>query len=435
MEGNNLPPGSMMQRAPYGSLDLHGNPMQTHAPNSGKQIFSNSQMPGTFTMTMNRATEADDFPGFQFKEHGKSDKHHHHHSHHSKNCMSDDEEHDMTEDATDTPSGKGKKGSAWHRMKWTDSMVKLLITAVSYTGDDHAADLGGGRRNFTMMQKKGKWKAISKVMGERDCHVSPQQCEDKFNDLNKRYKRLTDILGRGTACDVVANPALLDSINHLSDKMKDDAKKILSSKHLFYEEMCSYHNNNRLNLPEDHALQHSLLLALRCKEEQDPRRDASGDADGADESADSDYEENDEEQHPMHTNMREPSMHKRARHGDAALVTSSSHEGSERSDPHGITVDINKAFPDGTNWALLQQDLASQILEIQKRLLQIEEKDLELKKQRLKWERFRKKKDREIERMALENEHMMIENKRLELELRHKELELELKLKGQMNHA
>ncbi|KAL6658388.1 hypothetical protein ACP70R_003974 [Stipagrostis hirtigluma subsp. patula] len=437
MEGNGLTHGDTMQGAPYGSLDLHGSSVQMHAPNSGKQVLSNSQMPGNFTMSMNRVViEPDDFPGFQFKEHGKTDNHHHHHhhSHQSKNSMSDDEEHDVTEDATGTPSGKGKKGSAWHRMKWTDSMVKLLITAVSYTGEDPGADLGGGRRNFTVMQKKGKWKAISKVMGERGCHVSPQQCEDKFNDLNKRYKRLTDILGRGTACNVVANPTLLDSMN-LSDKMKDDAKKILSSKHLFYEEMCSYHNNNRVNLPEDPALQHSLQLALRCKEEHDPRRDASGDADEDDQSVDSDYEENDEEHHPVHTNMREPSMHKRMRHGDATFVTSSSHEGSGRSDPHGITVDINKVFPDGTNLGMLQKDLASQALEIQKCRLQIEAKELELTKQRLKWEQFKKKKDRELERMTLENEHMMIENKRLELELRHKELELELKLKGQGNNV
>lgn len=410
MEGNNLPSGNMMQGVPYGSLELHDNSIQNQAPSSGERIFSNSQMPGDFTMSMNRATEPDDFPGFQFKENGKSD----------------DEEHDMPEDATDTPNGKGKKGPAWHRMKWTDPMVKLLITAVSYTGDDHGADLGGGRRNFTIMQKKGKWKAISKVMVDRECNVSPQQCEDKFNDLNKRYKRLIDILGRGAACKVVANTALLDGMDYISDKMKDDARKILNSKHLFFEEMCSYHNNNRESLPEDHALQQSLLLALRCKQEHDPRRDASGDAEEDDQSADSDYGENYEEQLPMHTNMSEPSMHKRARRGDMPLVTSNSHEDSQRSDPHGITVDINNAFPDGTN-------LASQVLEVQKRLMQIEERNLEIAERHLKWEQFRKKKDREIETMALKNKHKMIENKRLELELRYKELEL--KLKGHVNPA
>jgi hypothetical protein len=287
------------------------------------------------------------------------------------------------------------------------------------------------------MQKKGKWKARSKVMGERGCSVSPQQCEDKFNDLNKRYKRLTDILGRGTACTIVDNPALLDRMNNLSDKMKEDARKILNSKHLFYEEMCSYHNNNRVSLPEDLALQHSLQVALRCKEEHDPRRDASGDAEEDEQSADSDYEEHDEEHHTVHTNTRGTSMKKRmchaVDHGDVGFTTPSSNDNSGRFDPHSITLDINKVCPDGTNLSSGLKDLASQAVELQKRRLQIEVQELELTKQRLKWERFRKKKDREIERMALENQQMMLETKRLELQLRHKELEL--KLKGNENHA
>ncbi|CAN6362352.1 unnamed protein product [Urochloa humidicola] len=416
----------MMQGDPFGTSDLHGNSMQSHAPNSEKQISNNSRMLG--------AKEPNEFPGFQFMEHGENDKHHHHHSPHSKNGISDDEEHDTTQYAIDTPSGKGKKSCAWHRMKWTDSMVKLLITAVSYTGDDHGADIGRGKRNFTLMQKKGKWKAISKVMGERDFNVSPQQCEDKFNDLNKRYKRLIDILGKGTDCNVVETSSLLDSMNHLSDKMKDDARKIINSKHLFFEEMCSYHNNNRVKLPEDHALQHSLLVALRCKEGHDSRGGAIGDDDEDDQSDDFEWEEDDEEQHSMHINIRYPSMNKRVCHGNAPLVTRSCCHGKERYDPYGITLDINKAFLDGANHSLLPKDLASQALENQKCLLQIKEKDLKLKMRHLKWRKYKREKDMEIERMAMENKHMMIENKRLELELRQKELELELKLKGHGNH-
>jgi len=354
--------------------------------------------------------------------------------------MSDDEEHGVNEDATDSQTGKGKKGSAWHRMKWTDSMVKLLITAASYTAEDPGADSGGGRRNCAMMQKKGKWKAISKVMGERGCLVSPQQCEDKFNDLNKRYKRLTDLLGRGTTCRIVANPELLDSMTNLSDKTKDDARKILSSKHLFYEEMCSYHNNNRFNLPEDPALQHSLQLALKCKDEHDARR-TSGDADEDDQSADTDYEEENDDEHPaVHVNKGTLPMHKRMRYmADQEDVgfgnSSSSHDCSRRSDPHSIAVDINKVFPDGTNLALVQQDLASQSAEIEKQRMEIEAEALELAKQRHKWERFSKKKDRELEKMRLENEQMKIENRRLDLEVRHKELDLELRLKGNGSQA
>ncbi|OMO55261.1 putative transcription factor [Corchorus capsularis] len=106
-----------------------------------------------------------------------------------KSSVSDEDEPSFTEDGVDghNDGSKGKKGSPWQRVKWTDKMVRLLITAVSYIGEDAVGDCGGGmRRKFAVLQKKGKWKSVSKVMAERGYHVSPQQCEDKFNDLNKR---------------------------------------------------------------------------------------------------------------------------------------------------------------------------------------------------------------------------------------------------------
>ncbi|KAJ8493756.1 hypothetical protein OPV22_015477 [Ensete ventricosum] len=147
--------------------------------------------------------------------------------------VSDDDEPSQTEDGADAQNetGEGKKVSPWLRMKSTDAMVWLLITAVSYVGEDNASE-SSGRRKYVILQKKGKWKAISKVMAERGCYVSRQQCEDKFNDLNKRYKKLMDILGRRTTCRVVENPALLGHMSNLPEKMKDDVWKILSSKHL-----------------------------------------------------------------------------------------------------------------------------------------------------------------------------------------------------------
>uniref|UniRef100_A0ACD5Y5B7 Uncharacterized protein n=5 Tax=Avena sativa TaxID=4498 RepID=A0ACD5Y5B7_AVESA len=444
MEGNNQPCGKFMHGATYGSSDLHRNPMQMRAPNSCNQVFNQSQIPGSFPMPVNQVTDPDHMSEFQFRERRKTDHHqvlHHHYQTKDSVTMSDDEEHGLNEDTTDSQSGKGKKGSTWHRMKWTDSMVKLLITAASYTGEDPGTDLGGGKRNCAMMQKKGKWKAISKVMGERGCSVSPQQCEDKFNDLNKRYKRLTEILGQGTTCKVVENPALLDRMDNLSDKLKDDARKILNSKHLFYEEMCSYHNNNRISLPEDPALQRSLQLALRCKEENDLMRGASGDADEDEQSADSDYEEdNYEEDHSTHSNKEALPMQKRMRYmADDENVgfgnSSSSHHCSQRSSPHGIALDINKVFPDGTSLAFAQKDIVSESAELEKYRLQIEIQELELAEQRLKWEQLRKKKDKELERMRLENEELRNGNKRLALVVRQKKLELELKLKGNGNHS
>ncbi|KAJ6287706.1 hypothetical protein OIU77_002445 [Salix suchowensis] len=106
-----------------------------------------------------------------------------------KNSASDEDEPSYTEEGADGHNdvSRGKKGTSWHRVKWTDKMVRLLITVVSYIGEDATSDCGGGiRRRFTVLQKKGKWKSVSKVMAERGFHVSPQQCEDKFNDLNKR---------------------------------------------------------------------------------------------------------------------------------------------------------------------------------------------------------------------------------------------------------
>ncbi|XP_020249395.1 LOW QUALITY PROTEIN: putative DNA helicase INO80 [Asparagus officinalis] len=86
-------------------------------------------------------------------------------------------------------------------------------------------------------------KSVSRAMMEKGFSVSPQQCEDKFNDLNKRYKRVNELLGKGTACRVVENQGLLDSLDHLSPKAREEARKLLNSKHLFFREMCAYHNS------------------------------------------------------------------------------------------------------------------------------------------------------------------------------------------------
>ena len=122
---------------------------------------------------------------------------------------------------------------------------------VFYIGDEVGSegnDPAAGKKKSGaggVLQKKGKWKSVSRAMMERGFYVSPQQCEDKFNDLNKRYKRVNDILGKGTACKVVENQSLLDTMDHLSPKVKDEVKKLLNSKHLFFREMCAYHNSCR----------------------------------------------------------------------------------------------------------------------------------------------------------------------------------------------
>ncbi|XWS67611.1 hypothetical protein CRYUN_Cryun04dG0020600 [Craigia yunnanensis] len=136
----------------------------------------------------------------------------------------------------------------------------------------------------SLLRKLGKWKCVSVVMVERGYHVSPQQCEDKFNNLNKTYRRLNDLLGRGTSCKVVENPKLLDVMN-ISEKGKEDVRKILTSKHLFFEVMCSYHNGNQLYLPHDPDLMQSLLLILKNEDDYELHDSSRPVLDGTDQKA------------------------------------------------------------------------------------------------------------------------------------------------------
>uniref|UniRef100_A0A7N0TUB5 Myb/SANT-like DNA-binding domain-containing protein n=1 Tax=Kalanchoe fedtschenkoi TaxID=63787 RepID=A0A7N0TUB5_KALFE len=297
---------------------------------------------------------------------------------------------------------------------------------------------GGGRMKFALMQKKGKWKSISKVMAERGFYVSPQQCEDKFNDLNKRYKRLNDILGRGTSCQVVEKPELLDMMDHLSEKSKEDVRKILSSKHLFYEEMCSYHNGNRLHLPHDPALQRALHLALESREMSeisDGRRKSVDDYDEDDHGGESDDCDEFEECHVAHGDSRalcgvmEGSSAKRTKqdlsHDEFSF--GNAQEGCKISqlNTQNVHIAMNQAYPEGSKSAWYNsQMMQSRSLKLEEKRTKIQMEMLELEKQRLKWQRFSKKKDRELEKMRLENERMKLENESMALELKRREIGL-----------
>ncbi|XP_004496474.1 uncharacterized protein [Cicer arietinum] len=369
----------------------------------------------------------------------------------SKNSTSEDDEPSFNEDGFDGQHelGRGKKGlsSPWQRVKWTDKMVRLMITAVSYIGEDITSDGGGGgsgRKRFAVLQKKGKWKSVSKVMAERGCHVSPQQCEDKFNDLNKRYKKLNDMLGRGTSCQVVENPGLLDLIDYLSEKEKDDVRKILSSKHLFYEEMCSYHNGNRLHLPHDPALQCSMQLAIRNRDDHDNDDIRRFHLDGHDE----DEQDVEIDEHDDFKETCASRSHSRGIFGQLSGSTKKLKQIQGQEDanafgnslncqdynkgsyPRGQMVhsDVNQALPESTRTAWLQKQwLDSRQFQLEEQKLQIQVEMLELEKQRFKWQRFSKKKDRELEKLSLENERMKIENERMALELKRKEMNIGFK--------
>ncbi|KAK9270517.1 hypothetical protein L1049_026098 [Liquidambar formosana] len=444
MEGNlNMIPGG----GPYGGIDLQGSlrvhqqqqQQHHHNPHTLHQQHHSHPRQGSIhdvfpPLTMGTMQDYDQT--ISVTEYNKGER--------GKNVTSDEDEPSLTEDAVDgqNDASRGKKGSPWQRVKWTDKMVRLLITAVSYIGEDTASECGGGgRRKYAILQKKGKWKSVSKVMAERGYYVSPQQCEDKFNDLNKRYKRLNDVLGKGTSCQVVENPALLDMMDHLSEKTKEDVRKILNSKHLFYEEMCSYHNGNRLHLPPDPALQHSLQLALRSRddnENNDMRRHPHDDLDEDDQDEETDDRDECEEGHTLHGDNRGVYLvpggsAKRMKQGQGLEDFSFGNPSnsldcskSNHSHPQIAHADMNQVFPEGSKAAWLQnQWMRSRSLQLEERKIEIEMEMLELEKQRFKWQRFSKKKDRELDKLRMENERMKLENERMALELKRKEMGLE----------
>ncbi|PKA47308.1 hypothetical protein AXF42_Ash017253 [Apostasia shenzhenica] len=285
---------------------------------------------------------------------------------------------------------KAKQGSPWLRMKWTDEVVRLMIAVVAFVNDEGTPDpveAAARRRSGAVLQKKGKWKAVSKLMMEKGCRISPQQCEDKFNDLNKRYKRLNEILGRGTTCMVVENPSLLDSMTHVSAKMKEDVKRIFNSKHLFYREMCAYHNGQKI--PGLLEMRGENLPNLGSLQEGTDNDDDDDDDDGGND----DDEKSEDEIGGMGFN--------------------------------NFHAEIDLVFHDQTKTASEKLEwFQGRELQLKQEKLAILAEGFELEKRSFKWQRFRNKKDREMEKMRLENERLMLESERMILEVKRKELEL-----------
>ncbi|MCD7471992.1 hypothetical protein HAX54_012814 [Datura stramonium] len=410
MEGN-LSSGNMMAgNSSYGGFDFQGSTRANHQQLQHYQSHSKQgsmvhpTINANFPLTIGSMQDCNQ--NISLVDYNKGDR---------GKSASDEDEPSFTED----DPNRGKKTTPWQRVKWTDQMVRLLITAVSYIGEETAAEYGG-RRKCSNLHKKGKWKSVSKVMAERGHFVSPQQCEDKFNDLNKRYKRLNEIL--------VENPALLDMLDHVSEKGKEEVRKILSSKHLHYEEMCSYHNGNRLHLPPDPELQRSLRLALKSRDEHDDndiRNHLQDDNDEEDHEADLEDRDEYEENNRLHgmsegfsKRIKQCQGHETVTFGNS--LTSLDCNRTLISQPQP---DAHQVFPEGNKADILQKQwMDHRLLQLEEQKLQIQAQMLELEKERFNWQRFSRKKDIELEVMRMENERMKLENERMALELKRKEM-------------
>ncbi|XVF07762.1 hypothetical protein REPUB_Repub06bG0167700 [Reevesia pubescens] len=375
--------------------------------------------------------------------------------------LSDEDEPGFTPD--DDVADAKRKISPWQRMKWTDSMVKLLIMAVYYIGDEAGSegnDPTGKKKGGGLLQKKGKWKSVSRAMMEKGFYVSPQQCEDKFNDLNKRYKRVNDILGRGTACKVVENQSLLDTME-LSPKRKEEVRKLLNSKHLFFREMCAYHNScghaatagaSGANhspevLTETSQIQHQPAQQQRCLHSSDNAQIAGNsgrietvtsklakvgseeEGDDEDEDSDDDEDEDDEEamdgksrgqnghgQEDDEDNDEKPS-HKRPKKGAITMSLSPLMQ--------QFSCEVMNVIQDGSKNAWEKKHwMKTRLMQLEEQQVRYQYQAFELEKQRLKWVKFSGKKEREMERAKLENERRRLENETMVLLVRQKELEL-----------
>jgi len=418
-------------------------------------------------------------------------QHHHHSMKHgfppfssSKNKQQQQQSSQMSdEDEPNFPAEESSGGdpkrkiSPWQRMKWTDTMVRLLIMAVYYIGDEAGSEGTdpNKKKSSGLLQKKGKWKSVSRAMMEKGFYVSPQQCEDKFNDLNKRYKRVNDILGKGTACRVVENQGLLDSMD-LSPKMKDEVRKLLNSKHLFFREMCAYHNScghgagsnvqhqveggsgttPPQNQPQQQHQQHHQQQQQQQQQQHCFHSSENGvgslgvsrgeglrmlkigsgdveeedDEDEDDESEDFSDEDEDESGEGCSKDEEEndgKSSRKRARKGGFSSSTELMNE---------MKNEISGVFEDGgkSPWEK-KQWIRNRIMQLEEQKLGYESQAFQLEKQRLKWARYSSKKEREMERAKLENERRRLENERMVLLIRKKEIELMHIKQQQQQHS
>ncbi|KAL5545962.1 hypothetical protein UlMin_005649 [Ulmus minor] len=379
--------------------------------------------------------------------------------------LSDEEEPGFGADDSASVDGKRKASmSPWQRMKWTDTMVKLLIMAVYYIGDEGGSDgidpTGKKKPSGGLLQKKGKWKSVSRAMMEKGFYVSPQQCEDKFNDLNKRYKRVNDLLGKGTACKVVENQSLLDSMD-LTPKVKEEVRKLLNSKHLFFREMCAYHNScshgntngvgaaGTSHQPHEEPSQvqpqqqnqqktchHSPVNArvgshLGIAETEGSKMVKAGsggedeEEDDEDDDSEDSYDEDEDEEgsheqighgHEDEDNNNYERASKRARKG----VLSESTQIDQK-----LSIELNGVIQDmGKSSTEKKQYLKTRLLQLEEQQVSFQYRAFQLEKQRLKWFKFSSKKEREMEKAKFENERRRLENERMVLLIRRKEMEL-----------
>ncbi|CAK9156249.1 unnamed protein product [Ilex paraguariensis] len=270
-----------------------------------------------------------------------------------------------------------------------------------------------GKKKGGVLQKKGEWKSVSRAMMERGFYVSPQQCEDKFNDLNKRYKRVNDILGKGTSCRVVENQSLLDTMDHVSLKMKEEVKKLLNSKHLFFREMCAYHNSC------GHGAGGSGAGAGGCS----GNGGTGGDHHSLEVAAEpSENQQQSQQQGCLHSSENAPIVPNSGRAETEVLWRWSNRFGHDEEDDtderssrkrqkkemftspiiQQLSTELQSVVQDGRKTSMEKREwVKTRLMQLEEQRVAYQMQAYELEKQRVKWLKFRTKKEREMEKEKL----------------------------------
>ncbi|KAL8536086.1 hypothetical protein ACS0TY_011644 [Phlomoides rotata] len=255
----------------------------------------------------------------------------------------------------------------WQHIQWTNEMVKILIIVVSYYEDVVVVEGSKSEWNHLLSPIKGKWQSVSRTLVERGFLVSPQQCEDKFNDLNKKYKRLVQILGTNNSYNIVENPAIMEKIN-IPVEAKDEVQRILSCKQLFFKELYSYHSKNDKFFPCD-GPQHSMLATP---------------TDGV---------------KYCYQDLTSGSFMKKRKPEEANGV------------PHQEKlIGFTNVLPEAMEEHELSQLIITRSMQLEQKKLQIQMKMLTLEKKRFEWLKSCRKEDEELQQMMFDNKLMQLEN-------------------------
>ncbi|KAK8970047.1 hypothetical protein KSP40_PGU016356 [Platanthera guangdongensis] len=350
-------------------------------------------------------------------------------------AQSSEEEHQCGDDAAASASKHVSQRQSlypWRRTKWTDGMVRHLICVVHSIGEDAAAgDCGeqqqkGKKAAGMQQQQKGKWKTVSRAMMEKGFYVSPQQCEDKFNDLNKRFKRVNELVGKDAACVAVDNPTLLDSlVDGLPGKAVEEARKLLSSKHLFFREMCAYHNTSPVSAATAAAGPSFPKEEKEDGHQHDHHYDIVEDEEEEEEDYNDESDEKDEDGRGILDLAGKGQWAKRKGDGMSPAALSPLLSLSSLSGSSATPVQQLKSEMMGLQGEQKQRIwLRMKAAELEEQRVVYQNRALELERLRFKWLRFCSGKEREMELTRLQNERSLLQNDRMLLLLRQKELAL-----------